>query len=281
MPSRGQPLYGVMLKKSLATTGTVELRSRSVSEVRDFNSSFTSEAFSHWCAAKDDIWACCQLLTGWADRGYESAWQEASQGCDPEGDITWDFAERTGGLSPIDMAWMLRAGAIKDTVTAFEVYLEQSMEEALLRGTGKALRSGERSAPWLVLVGFHRFLGTAVDTERVRHIRSLRHLLTHRRCELCTDEFVQRFGRDAARHADENPLLCGGGAGSAEDPLAITAYRGGRVPLSMGQVRQVLDDLHTVVDEADRSVWAIAWDGDRDARERLRQLVRRADPSAA
>lgn len=77
---------------------------------------------------------------------------------------------------------MLFSGVVKDSVTAFEVYLEKAGGEALKWHNEPPLKraKGEESPRWPVLVDFYERLGVAFS-DGVHEVRHLRHLLTHQR----------------------------------------------------------------------------------------------------
>ena len=82
-----------------------------------------------------------------------------------------------------------------------------------------------------------------IETDPVKYVRALRHLLSHQRGELRTEE--QRFHYVA--EADE------------EDWLVGDVYVGGDVPLSHDRVLAMMDDLGSVVRACDATVWRHAW----------------------
>jgi hypothetical protein len=87
------------------------------------------------------------------------------------------------------------AGVIKDAVTNFEVYLEHAADE-ILSHHGKQFAERKRSASWDRLVAFYKLFDVDAAPAAVTDVRTLRHLLTHRRGELRTEEQRQSFGSD-------------------------------------------------------------------------------------
>ncbi|WP_225844876.1 hypothetical protein [Streptomyces sp. HPF1205] len=158
------------------------------------------------------------------------------------------------GLWPAEYLWMLEAAALKDGVTAFEVYMESALQETFehLRfgpeGQRMRLRlktnKNQESPPWSLLACAHKILGTTVDTNGVEEIRALRHLLTHQRGELRHEQSWRRF-RDESLEATMQDYE--------------RSYVGGKVMLGEARVLRLLDELGAVVREADRPVWALRW----------------------
>jgi hypothetical protein len=92
-------------------------------------------------------------------------------------------------------------------------------------------------------------IGSNISTERVQHIRALRHILTHQRGELRTEAMRTRFVDD---------YLIAVNADTGEE-IWDRAYVGGRVQLTRTTVDAVLDDLGTTIREVDSRVWAVAY----------------------
>ncbi|WP_030574071.1 hypothetical protein [Streptomyces aureocirculatus] len=147
---------------------------------------------------------------------------------------------------------MLKAG-----VTAFEVYLEQALQEVLngyrvtIDGQQCSLRLASRgfeSPPWGTLVKAHAVLKSEVDTADVKWARDLRHLLTHQDGELRTQDALEKFrDADAERGREE----------------IDRAYVGGKVHLGAERVVRTLDALASAVCAADPAVWSLVWGSGR------------------
>lgn len=222
----------------------------------------TSRAFSQWSLADQDIRSYLRLSTLWSKSGYDALWKQAEESFekvfDPyrhDGDEHVDmFEDSINGLWPHDYEWMLQASALKEAVTAYEVYAEKAVDEALDRfrweigGVAHKLRpkigKGRDSAGWRELVEFHSFLGNDIAPPAVRKIRDLRHMLTHQRGEIRTDEQRLRFRDDMAE-------------GGADD--TTESFIGGNVLLGEPRVIAALDELAGSVRRADPTIWAIAW----------------------
>lgn len=86
-------------------------------------------------------------------------------------------------------------------------------------------------------------------TDRIEHIRALRHMLTHQRSELRTEEMRKRL-------ADDHLLATVTDSG---EEIWDRAYVGGKVQLTSEVVGSILDDLASTVRAADSQVWGIAW----------------------
>ncbi|MFA1538588.1 hypothetical protein [Actinomadura monticuli] len=230
-----------------------------------------SRAFDDWRLTDRDIRAFLTLAVQWAERSYQEEWQKAeatlSAVFDPDvhyGDEHVDMFHRSvGGLWPDDFEWIIRGTVVKEAVTAFEVYLDKAAQEALDRyrwtdDAGQKHRMVLRKLQtwqtpgWDVLVRFHAELGNEIQPERVKFIRDLRHLLTHQRGELRTEEQRARFAddhviayaKDSSKHAD----------------IWDEASVGGQVQLRHERVMAILHDLGAVVRAADPVIWSIRWD---------------------
>jgi hypothetical protein len=221
-----------------------------------------SRAFDEWRLTERSVRAFLRLSAAWSEVGYAKSWAQAEESLaevfDPDrhyGDEHVDmFHDSVDGLWPTDYTWMLEAAALKDGVTAFEVYLEKALQEVLKRprfevdGQRVRLRlktaKHQESPGWRVLAKAHSVLGTSVDGDVVREIRALRHLLTHQSGELRTEELRVRF-RDEAVEGDLSEFE--------------RSYVGGRVHLGEARVLRCLDALGEVTRRADPAIWGIEW----------------------
>lgn len=225
-----------------------------------------SHAFDDWRATESDIRAYLELSERWSVAAYAKTLEEAkcefSQRFDPDNDdpedYYYDFLNRTGGLCEVDYLWMLRAGVLRDAVTAFEVYAEKSAEEVLRRWSatdadGKSHRMApfvdkHRVSPsWGTLRRIHRALGNDLETDDVKYIRDLRHLLAHQRGELRTEQLRERFIMETGPRR--------GGPFDSSD-----------IPLTHDRVLQMMDDLALVVRTCDAAVWIHTWGRERPTR---------------
>jgi hypothetical protein len=224
----------------------------------DEASGLVSRSFEEWRQVDHDIRVFLNLTTLWAGRLYEEKWTEAEAELnaifDPDihyGDEHLGFFEnKIQGLWPYDYEWILRAAVVKEAVTAFEVYLEKGLDEALGRKGLEVTRSERhQSPPWPELVKCHKILGSNVGTERIKQIRNLRHLLSHQRGELRTERMRAKFANDDISAKPE------------ADTSWSRSYVGGKVQLTSGTAEEILNDLAAVVRETDKQVWAVAWGG--------------------
>jgi hypothetical protein len=213
-----------------------------------------SRAFDSWRLVDRDIRTFLKLATTWATQKYDDLWDEVERDADGTIEVgAYDvgpFEQEVEGLWPDDYQWMLRAAVVRDAVTAFEVYLEKSLDEALARRLRvRVKRPAGESPRWKTLVEGHELLGNEIATERIRHIRALRHMLTHQRGELRTEEIRKKFVADYLLATDVD----------TGEELWHRAYVGGRVQLHPDTVNSILDDLEAAVRKADSRVWAVAW----------------------
>lgn len=157
--------------------------------------------FDEWKVIDRDIRAYLRLASRWSSEAYDRIWEEASREPADEDspDLPHVFHERVDGVWPRDFEWMLLVGGLKDAVSAFEVYLEKAMEEVLrCHGFALAHHTDERALKWHQLAAFYKqVLGKRLDADQpVKHVRDLRHILTHKRGELRTQEDRNRFSKD-------------------------------------------------------------------------------------
>ncbi|MER7901102.1 hypothetical protein ABTX62_34820 [Streptomyces sp. NPDC096046] len=155
-----------------------------------------SRAFDDWKWNDRENRAFLRLSTQWSDQAYQQTWNEAEESFaarfDPDrhyGDEHLDiFEDAVDGLWPHSYAWITEASVVKNAVTAFEVYLEKALREALgsalsLDGKQHTIKLATppkfESPGWKTLVTSHKVLGTDVETGEVSWARDLRHLLTH------------------------------------------------------------------------------------------------------
>lgn len=204
-----------------------------------------SRAYDDWCLVEADIRAFLNLTVQWVTSAHEEAWAaaqaEADRVFDPDRhdiDLPVGFyEEKTSQLWSQNHLWMVNAAALKDAVTAFEVYLEKSALEVVGRYGFQFSTGRLESPPWSQLKAVHEVLGTKIDPDPVRYVRSLRHLLTHQRGELRTPESREKFVHES------------------EDD-----HRYGReVALDPQRVTQFMNDLAATVADCDRRVWGMAW----------------------
>jgi hypothetical protein len=164
--------------------------------------------------------------------------ERVDQDSEPEHPYEIALASMSGLVSS-DFAWMLFAAAVRDAVTAFEVYLHKGINEVLGFAGYKA---GEGDIPtWGDLRELYKnVLEVDIDIEAVKRIRDLRHLLTHQRGELRTQEQRQRY--------------------AGEQALFSTVAH-----LDEAVVRSACAEFLTAARTVDPRVWSGAWGPDRPA----------------
>jgi len=156
-----------------------------------------TRSFSDWLLVDRDQRAFLRKGLEFSKEIYDRIWNEiAAQPGGPDGPELPDlFHEAVDGLWANDFEWMHLAGVTKDAVSNFEVYLEHAADEILLLH-GRQFAERKRSASWDRLVAFYKLFDVEVATTTVAEMRTLRHILTHRRGELRTEEQRQSFGSD-------------------------------------------------------------------------------------
>jgi hypothetical protein len=182
------------------------------------------------------------LTTRWMDERYEQVWNElgAQPGSEDGPELPDLFHRAVDGLEPLDYHWILQAAVVRDAVSAFEVYLEKVAAEVLQRhGYIWQVQPG-RTPTWPDTISFFsNQLDIEVNTDRVQHVRGLRHMLTHLRGELRSPQQREQFGRNGD-----------GGLSSC------------RAELSVNAVVSALDDLAEMVRRVDPVAWPFTY-GDR------------------
>ena len=201
-----------------------------------------SRAFDDWTLTDRDIRAFLKVSNQFAQKEYNRLWDElANSPGDPGGPELPDlFNDAVDGLWPSDYDWMLLSSVVKDGVTAFEVYLEKAANE-VRKLHGLADLKGRRGfLNWGDLRDFYKdHLGLDIDTDEIKHIRKLRHLLTHSRGELRTEADRKAFG----------------------DQSEVFPSR--QATLSQGEVMAMLDELGKAVRQVDPTVYRFASTRDR------------------
>jgi hypothetical protein len=163
----------------------------------DENARRVTRSFDDWYMVDRDQRAFLHKGLEFSKAAYGRIWNElAEQPGDPDGPELPDlFHDAVNGLWSHEFDWMHLSGVIKDAVTNFEVYLEHAADE-ILAFHEKHLADRKRSAPWDRLVAFYKLFDIDVASEPVLEMRDLRHILTHRRGDLRTEELRDRFGSD-------------------------------------------------------------------------------------
>jgi hypothetical protein len=208
-----------------------------------------SRAFDDWQPVDADIRSFLDKTVQWVTAAHNAAWTDAETEArkifDPERHETdlpvHLYMGKVSRLWPDDHLWMINAAALRDAVTAFEVYLEKSANEVISPcGYKFKLSDGRDSPNWWALVKVHRSLGNNVDTRDVRYVRDLRHLLTHQRGELRTSDLRKKF--------------------SQESSDSFRDYSS-EVPLSQPRVVELMDLLARTVKVCDPKVWEVCYWG--------------------
>lgn len=206
-----------------------------------------SRAFDEWKSVEDEIGAFLRVTVRWVTSAHADAMNAAEAQAEkifnPELydiDLPVDlYTQEVGPLWPDNHLWMVNAAALRDSVTAFEVYLEKGAME-VLTPLGFAFRAGRFESPsWQALTDVHERLGNRINTDPVHYVRALRHLLTHQRGELRTPELREKF---------------------ALEPEGDHSYRR-EVGLTQERLGRLMDDLATAVKECDRQIWGMVYGG--------------------
>lgn len=208
---------------------------------RGWNEGFgiVTRSFDEWRMTDSDIRAFLALTTRWMDERYQQVWNELGEqpGWEDGPELPDLFHRAVDGLWPPDYHWMLQAAVVRDAVSAFEVYLEKAGDEVLRRhGYTWKVKLG-RTPVWPDMVTFFSGqLQVGVDTDRVQHVRNLRHTLTHLRGELRSPQQREQFGQN--------------------DDSGFPSFR---AELSVETVTGALDELAVVVRQVDQVAWRFSW----------------------
>jgi hypothetical protein len=195
-----------------------------------------SRSFKDWFLIDRDQRVFLRLGLNFAHHAYDRLWKDiAEQPGDPDlPDVPDQFNDAIGGVWPGDFEWMHLAGVMRDAVTNFDVYLERSADE-ILTFHGKTFPDRKRSARWEKLVEFYELVGVDLTLPAVRDARDLRHVLTHRRGELRTEEQRAKFAE-------------------SKDPFMRSVAH-----LNEAVVQRRMDDLGEAVRLADRVGYDHTW----------------------
>lgn len=207
-----------------------------------------SGAFFQWCLTVSNLRGYFKLATGAADTLYQGLWNEAVALAPPEADAFDAFADSVDIL-PTTFEWLLRATVIITLVSAFDAYVLEAIDE-VQRQPGRTplvdLESRTQTQ-WPKLVEAYNQLVTDygsnfssdqvvahVETDRVKEIRSLRHILVHRNGTPSTNEDRAAFA-DLTDHVGKLRL---------DDALVIGCF----------------NDLDNIVMAVDPLIWTVARD---------------------
>ncbi|HEX9767207.1 MAG TPA: hypothetical protein VGA36_10625 [Nitriliruptorales bacterium] len=160
-----------------------------------------TRAFDEWRLTDRDIRAYLKFGLRVTEQAYNDIWERAAQepAWDDSPELVDVFHDGIDGVWPNDFNWMFLSGVLKDAVTAYEIYMEKAFE-GVLRWHGLTMThlTDKRSLPWNKLCDHYR---DGLDIHLAEHdgiaeVRDLRHILTHKRGELRTDQDRARFGTD-------------------------------------------------------------------------------------
>lgn len=158
-----------------------------------------TDAFAEWVMTKKEIEGLLRLGTDWMDAALERHWaevgQQPSDGSRELGDV---FDQDTHGHSWKFARWVTGA-ALRDGVTALEVYLEKAREETLNHvGLTASHKTDKASPKFNELCEFYGLFGLSVDTKGVTEVRARRNILTHKRGETrrLEDRVLSHSGTD-------------------------------------------------------------------------------------
>ena len=157
------------------------------------NTSETTRAFNEWRWVDRDQRAFLTLGLKFARAAYQQLWDEIGQEpSDGETEQEEVFDQRVGGLWPHDYDWMHLAAVVRDAVTSFEVYVGKACREVLLANGAEPVNE----PGWRDLKEIFELLELNVEPNSVKRIRKVRHVLTHQRGELRTEDQRRQYALD-------------------------------------------------------------------------------------
>jgi hypothetical protein len=163
-----------------------------------------TRAFDDWSRADREIRAYLKASLQLAQPKYDRLWDESMSSTDEDDDLDASIE----GLNLLQYEWMLFSSVVKDAVTAFEVYMEKAADEVLKQYGLKLAADAEqgRSPEWRELIKLYGLLGAEIETEEVKRVLALRHVLTHQRGDLRTKKLREDFGDPEAGRSQKADL---------------------------------------------------------------------------
>jgi hypothetical protein len=157
------------------------------------DTSETTRAFNEWRWVDRDQRAFLTLGLKFAREAYQQLWDQVGQEpSDGETEQEEVFDQRVGGLWPHDYEWMHLAAVVRDSVTSFEVYAGKACREVLLaHGAAPVNEPG-----WRDLKEMFELLELKIESGPIKRIRKVRHVLTHQRGELRTEDQRRQYALD-------------------------------------------------------------------------------------
>lgn len=153
----------------------------------------STRAYDEWRWTDRDQRAFLTLGLKFTREAYQRLWDQIGE--EPsDGSEDWDevFDQRVGGLWPHDYEWLHLAAVVRDAVTSFEVYLDKTCLDVLLAHGAEP----SKDLRWRDMKQIFEALGVNIETGPVKRIRTIRHVLTHRRGELRTEQQRQQYALD-------------------------------------------------------------------------------------
>ncbi len=203
-----------------------------------------SRAFADWAASDKRIKAFFKASLLFAERGFTDLLKTAGVGERFEADEhPQELVQKIVGIDPHEFEQSVFSAVLKDAVSAYEVYLEQGLDE-VARFHELSLNSvtSTKSLPRHVQIkGFADWFGVDIKNSVVEDARTLRHLLTHRMVRAHTLEEWEKFG----------------------DTKESSFYAGIRLILRREQIEGYVDALAAAVRHADKYIWEYGYGGKR------------------
>lgn len=207
----------------------------------DESTGTVSRGFDEWKLTEADIRLFLVLTLELSRSHFDEVWNRiAASPARGNGEEMRELFDREVGINTVEYEWMALSAALKDAVTAFEVYVETARAEVLrAHGTPPDL---EESLSWKrhLQPFLTKTLGVAIP-QAVVDVICLRQILTHARGDLRTEDDRRKYASGITWRFAE---------------------------LTEADVIRSLDELTTFVRNVDREVWAHSW-----GRQRIESLT--------
>lgn len=174
-----------------------------------------SDPHGEWALTNEEIHGFLRMGTEWMSAALERLYDEIGARPSDGEDGEWiDIFEReTHGVGMGQFPRLTMAAALREGVTAFEVYLEKAREHVLNQVGLTATHKTDAHTPrWHELRTFFKLFGLDIETRDVQDVRDRRHILTHKRGQLRRDE-----DRRLSHHGEDPGVFV------REDELNLTA----------------------------------------------------------
>jgi hypothetical protein len=205
-----------------------------------------TEAFEKWESTVTNLRNYVSCNVKWSKSYYEKL-RTIAHSKSIGSSSNWDeiFLELTPGLLPHEYCNVLYSSVVTQSVTAFEIYLEEAAQEVLYPLGAEILPKNKAwdSPSWKELADFYKLIDIDINTEVIQRTRRLRHLVVHRQGNLKRDEDQREYSKNSE----------------------IRLF-GSTANLDEATVEGVIEELDRYVLGLDEVCWRLAYLGDRNLR---------------